>query len=244
MVREIQTIGKVRHRNLVKLEDFRLRKDYGLILYNYMENGSLHDILHEINPPVTLEWSVRYRIAMGTAQGLSYLHFDCDPAIVHRDIKPMNILLDSDLEPHISDFGIAKLLDQSGATSTSNALQGTVGYMAPETAFAASKSKESDVYSYGVVLLELITRKKALDPSGNTDIVSWVRSIWTETEEIEKIVDPSLLDEFIDSSVMEQVIEVLSLALRCAEKYVSRRPSMKEVVKLLARSSSSIRSNY
>ncbi|PHT26845.1 Leucine-rich repeat receptor-like protein kinase PEPR1 [Capsicum baccatum] len=246
MVREIQTIGKVRHRNLVKLEDFWLRKDYGLILYNYMENGSLHDILHKINPPVTLEWSVRYRIAMGTAQGLSYLHFDCDPAIVHRDIKPMNILLDSDLEPHISDFGIAKLLDQSGATSTSNTLQGTVGYMAPETAFAASKSKESDVYSYGVVLLELITRKKALDPSlyGNTDIVSWVRSIWTETEEIEKIVDPSLLDEFIDSSVMEQVIEVLSLALRCTEKDVSRRPSMKEVVKLLARSSSSIRSNY
>ncbi|KAM3267635.1 hypothetical protein P3S67_032053 [Capsicum chacoense] len=211
-----------------------------------MENGSLHDILHEINPPVTLEWSVRYRIAIGTAQGLSYLHFDCDPAIVHRDIKPMNILLDSDLEPHISDFGIAKLLDQSGATSTSNTLQGTVGYMAPETAFAASKSKESDVYSSGVVLLELITRKKALDPSlyGNTDIVSWVRSIWTETEEIEKIVDPSLLDEFIDSSVMEQVIEVLSLALRCTEKDVSRRPSMKEVVKLLARSSSSIRSNY
>ncbi|PHU24789.1 Leucine-rich repeat receptor-like protein kinase PEPR1 [Capsicum chinense] len=246
MVREIQTIGKVRHRNLVKLEDFWLRKDYGLILYNYMENGSLHDILHEINPPVALEWSVRYRIAIGTAQGLSYLHFDCDPAIVHRDIKPMNILLDSDLEPHISDFGIAKLLDQSGATSTSNTLQGTVGYMAPETAFAASKSKESDVYSYGVVLLELITRKKALDPSlyGDTDIVSWVRSIWTEIEEIEEIVDPSLLDEFMDSSVMEQVIEVLSLALRCTEKDVSRRPSMKEVVKLLTRSSSSIRIKY
>lgn len=131
MVREIQTIGKVRHRNLVKLEDFWLRKDYGLILYNYMENGSLHDILHETNPPVTLEWSVRYRIALGTAQGLSYLHFDCDPAIVHRDIKPMNILLDSDLEPHISDFGIAKLLDQSATISPSNTLQGTVGYMAP-----------------------------------------------------------------------------------------------------------------
>ena len=118
--------------------------------------------------------------------------------------------------------------------------------MLTETAFAATKSKESDVYSYGIVLLELITRKKVLDRSlyGETEIVCWVRSVWTETEEIEKIVDPRLLDEFIDSSVMEQVIEVLSLALRCTEKEVSKRPSMKEVVKLLTRSSSSIRSKY
>lgn len=119
-------------------------------------------------------------------------------------------------------------------------------FLLTETAFAATKSKESDVYSYGIVLLELITRKKVLDRSlyGDTDIVCWVRSVWTETEEIEKIVDPRLFDEFIDSSVMEQVIEVLSLALRCTEKKVSKRPSMKEVVKLLTRSSSSIRSKY
>lgn len=118
--------------------------------------------------------------------------------------------------------------------------------MSTETAFAAAKSKESDVYSYGVVLLELITRKKALDPSlyGGTDFVSWVRSVWAEAEEIQKIVDPSILDEFIDSNIMEQVIEVLSLALRCTEKEVSKRPTMREVVKQLTRSSSSIRSKY
>ena len=130
MVREIQTIGKVKHRNLVKLEDFWLRNGYGLMLYSYMPNGSLHDVLHRINPQPNLEWNVRYKIALGTAQGLAYLHFDCNPSIVHRDIKPMNILLDSDMEPHISDFGIAKLLDQSSSVPTS-IVQGTIGYIAP-----------------------------------------------------------------------------------------------------------------
>lgn len=111
------------------------------------------------------------------------------------------------------------------------------------------KSRESDVYSYGVVLLELITRKKALDPSFHeTDIVGWVRSVWTQTREIQKIVDPSLLDELIDSSVMEQVTEALSVALMCAEKEVYKRPTMRDVVKQLTHSSvrsySSVRSKY
>ncbi|XP_047324008.1 receptor-like protein kinase isoform X1 [Impatiens glandulifera] len=165
MVREIETVGRVRHRNLVKLENFWLRKEYGLILYQYMENGSLHDVLQEISPPRNLEWNERYRIAIGVANGLSYLHHDCDPPIVHRDIKPMNILLDLDMEPHISDFGIAKLLlldhDQSTAPIQSNAVLSTIGYIAPENAFSINNfSTKSDVYSFGVVLLELITRKK------------------------------------------------------------------------------------
>lgn len=131
MVREIQTIGKVKHRNLVKLEDFWLRKDYGLILYKYMQNGSLHDVLHAENRAQSLNWSIRYKIAVGTAHGLEYLHYDCDPAIVHRDIKPQNILLDSDMEPHISDFGIAKLVDDTAAAEPSISVVGTVGYIAP-----------------------------------------------------------------------------------------------------------------
>ncbi|KAH7866532.1 hypothetical protein Vadar_021637 [Vaccinium darrowii] len=235
MVREIETVGKVRHRNLIKLEDFWLRKEYGLILYEYMENGSLHDVLHELKPSPNLEWSVRYKIALGTAHGLAYLHHDCDPAIVHRDIKPMNILLDSDMEPHISDFGIAKLLDQSSASTSSSTVPGTIGYIAPENVFTTTKSKESDVYSYGVVLLELITRKKALDPSFSeeVDMVGWVRSVWNNTEEIERIVDPILKDEFLDSSVMEQVIDVLFVALRCTEKEPRKRPTMRVVVKQL-----------
>ncbi|KAK1362728.1 Protein kinase domain-containing protein [Heracleum sosnowskyi] len=235
MVREIQTIGKVKHRNLVKLEQFWLRKDYGLILYNYMQNGSLYDVLHVRRPPAVLEWNTRYQIALGTAHGLAYLHFDTDPAIVHRDIKPMNILLDFDMEPHISDFGIAKILDQSSASVASTTVQGTIGYIAPENAFTTTKSKESDVYSYGVVLLELLTRKKALDPSfpEGQDIVSWVASRWSNTEEIIGIIDPSLLNEVINSGIKEQVTGVLLVALRCTEKEASKRLSMREVVKQL-----------
>ncbi|KAK9066135.1 hypothetical protein SSX86_013456 [Deinandra increscens subsp. villosa] len=235
MVREIETVGKVRHRNLVRLEDFWMKKDYGLILYRYMHNGSLHDILHEVYPPPVLDWSIRCNIALGTAHGLAYLHFDCDPPIVHRDIKPMNILLDAELEPHISDFGIAKLLDQSSAALMSGTLRGTIGYIAPENAFTSTKSKESDVYSYGVVLLELMTRKRAVDPSfaDGIDIVKWVRSVWNEKREVEVVVDAAAAGLYDDSFVREQVTRVLRLALRCTQTEPSTRPSMRDVVKEL-----------
>ncbi|BBG99728.1 Leucine-rich repeat receptor-like protein kinase PEPR1 [Prunus dulcis] len=235
MVREIQTLGTIRHRNLVKLEDFWLRKDHGLILYRYMENGSLHDALHEIKPPPTLEWIVRYRIALGTAHGLEYLHFDCDPRIVHRDVKPMNILLDSDMEPHVADFGIAKLLDQSSASTASAAVVGTTGYIAPENASRPSTSVESDVYSYGVVLLELITRKKALDPAfgEQTDIVGWARSAWSNTEDIDQIVDSSLKEELPHSNIIDQVVDVLMVAFRCTDKNPRKRPTMRDVIQQL-----------
>ncbi|KAI4333525.1 hypothetical protein L6164_018317 [Bauhinia variegata] len=235
MTREIETIGKIRHRNLVRFRDRWLRKDYGLIFYNYMQNGSLYDILHEMNPPPPLEWRVRYKIALGISHGLAYLHYDCDPVILHQDIKPQNILLDSDMEPHISDFGIAKLLEQSYASTHSTLILGTVGYIAPENAFTPFRSRKADVYSYGVVLLEIIIRKKVLDPSflEGTDIVGWVQSVWEETGEIDSIVDSNLAEEFSNSDVKKQVTKVLLVALRCAEKEPSKRPTMRDVIKLL-----------
>lgn len=241
MVREIRTLGQIRHRNLVKLENFWLRKDYGLILYTYMPNGSLYDVLHEKKPPPSLEWNVRYKIAVGIAHGLAYLHYDCDPPIVHRDIKPNNILLDSDMEPHIADFGIAKLLDQSSTSIPSLSVLGTIGYIAPENAYTTASTRECDVYSYGVVLLELITRKKVADHSfmEGTDLVGWVRSVWTETGEINQIVDSSLVDEFLDTNIMENVTKVLMVALRCTEQDPHKRSTMTDVTKQLSDSSNS-----
>ncbi|KAI9070943.1 hypothetical protein K1719_047093 [Acacia pycnantha] len=235
MDREIQTLGKIRHRNLVKLENFWMRKDFGLILYTYMPNGSLHEVLHEKHPPLSLEWNVRYKIAIGIAHGLAYLHYDCDPPIVHRDIKPKNILLDSDMKPHIADFGIAKLLDQSSASAPSIFVPGTVGYIAPENAYTTANNRESDVYSYGVVLLELITRKMAVDPSfmEGVDIVNWVRTLWEGTEDVHKIADSGLAVQFLDSNVLEQTTKVLSMALKCTKKDLRVRPTMRDVVKQL-----------
>ncbi|RZC86133.1 hypothetical protein C5167_026805 [Papaver somniferum] len=195
-----------------------MTKDYGLILYKYMQNGSLNNTLHEISPPPVLPWDVRYNVALGTAEGLTYLHQDCYPAIVHRDIKPNNILLDSDMEAHISDFGIAKLMDQSSASIQSISIAGTTGYIAPENAFSTIMKPESDVYSYGVVLLELLTRKKAVDTSfpEGTDIVRWVNSTWINDQSIENILDSSILDKIRGSrSLTEEVTKVLLLALQC-----------------------------
>jgi serine/threonine protein kinase len=131
LVRELKTLGKNRHRNLVKLKEFWLRGNYGFILYDFMEKGSLNDVLHVVRPAQHLDWCVRYDIALGTAHGLAYLHDDCCPAIIHRDIKPSNILLDKDMVPHISDFGIAKVMDQSSSAQQTTGVVGTIGYMAP-----------------------------------------------------------------------------------------------------------------
>ncbi|PIA57182.1 hypothetical protein AQUCO_00600131v1, partial [Aquilegia coerulea] len=232
MVKEIQTVGQIRHRNLVKVKDFWFKKDYGLILYKYMPNGSLHDVLYEISPALIIEWDVRYKIALGIAQGLEYLHHDCDPIIVHRDIKPKNILLDSEMEPHISDFGIAKLLDQSSSSMDTVSVVGTTGYLAPETAYTTIWRKESDVYSYGVVLLELIIRKQALDSSfeEGINIVNWAGLTWNIKKSMDMIVDPSLM-EIMNPTDMEEVIEIFFLALRCTAKQPNERPTMRDVVK-------------
>ncbi|VAI71359.1 unnamed protein product [Triticum turgidum subsp. durum] len=234
MIRELKTLGKVRHRNLIKLKEFWVRGDSGFILYDFMEHGSLYDVLHRIRTP-SLDWSMRYNIALGTAHGLAYLHHDSVPAIIHRDIKPSNILLNKDMVPRIADFGIAKIMDQCSAAPQSTGVVGTTGYMAPELAFSTRNSIKTDVYSYGVVLLELITGKTAVDPSfpENMDIVGWVPHALNGTEQIGPVCDPALLDEVYSTVEMEEVRKVLRLALRCTANEPSRRPSMVDVVKEL-----------
>ncbi|XP_012568642.1 uncharacterized protein [Cicer arietinum] len=240
---EVEVLKELRHRNLIKCLKCWITKEYGAILYPFMKNGSLHDILHEKKPPPPLTWNVRFNIAVGIAHGLAYLHYDCGSPIVHRDIKPKNILVDDDMEPIIADFGTAlyKLSDDSDIHSNtrkmlSSQVVGTPGYIAPENAYDIVPGRKSDVYSYGVVLLELITRKKMLVPSPNNEaeeihIVSWARSVWLEKGKIEKIVDPYLANAFPNSvALAKQVAAVLSLALQCTEKDPRKRPTMKGVI--------------
>ncbi|XP_028772043.1 receptor-like protein kinase [Neltuma alba] len=207
--------GSSKHRNIVQswsVEDVSTDSDEFL-----PSIGSLHDVLHEKKPPSFLKWGVCYKIATGIARGLAYLH-DCDPPVVHCAITPKNIFLDSDMEPRIADFGAAKLLFQSFTTPSSSIL-GTPG---TKKLYATTITREFDVYSYGIVLLQLTTRKKAIDSSfmGGTEIGVWVRSLWEETGDILKIVNSSLAEEVLksNSNVLKQVTEVLSLALSCTEE--------------------------
>ncbi|KAK4269563.1 hypothetical protein QN277_022704 [Acacia crassicarpa] len=235
---EVGILGKIRHRNIVRMLHCSLKKDYGLIWYEYMENGNLHDLLHGKNPPPPLNWAVRYQIATGIAHGLAYLHYHCYPAVVHCAIKPKNILLDSDMEPHIADFSSAKLLDEYMPLPSSSIL-GTLGYITPENTHKTAITREFDVYSYGVVLLQLITRNKAVDQSfmSGSEIVVWVRSLWREARDIFKIVDSGLATELFTArtNVFDQVTRVLSMALSCTEEDPSMRPTMRDVINELVR---------
>ncbi|KAL0801897.1 hypothetical protein Bca101_057073 [Brassica carinata] len=237
--REIEMTGLVRHRNLIRLERFWIRKENGMFLYKYMPNRSLHDVLHRgINQGETgLDWSARFNVDLGIAHGLEYLHHDCHPPIIHRDIKSENILMDTEMEPHIGDFGLARILDDS--TVSTSTITGTTGYIAPENAYRTVRGKESDVYSYGVVLLELVTGKRAVDKSlpEETDLVSWVGSVLSSYKDdhdtVGPIIDPTLVDELQDTKLREQAILLTDLAFQCTDKRTENRPSMRNAVKEL-----------
>ncbi|TQD70469.1 hypothetical protein C1H46_043996 [Malus baccata] len=163
---ELETVGRIKHRNLVSLHGYSLSPHGNLLFYDYMENGSLWDLLHGPSKKVKLDWETRLKIAVGAAQGLAYLHHDCNPRIIHRDVKSSNILLDENFEAHLSDFGVAKFIP-TAETHASTYVLGTIGYIDPEYARTSRVTEKSDVYSFGVVLLELLTGKKAVEQDSN-----------------------------------------------------------------------------
>ncbi|PHT87586.1 hypothetical protein T459_09692 [Capsicum annuum] len=231
---EMRTLNSVRHRNLVRLGGYCTRHGYGYILTEFIPGGTLHDVLHQRKPPVVLNWESRHRIALGVAQGLSYLHYDTVPQIIHRDLKSDNVMLDSDMEPKIVDFGIAKTVSDSDENSTNSKIVGTLGYIAPENAYSVQLTEKSDVYSYGVLLLELFCRKMPVDPSfeEGLDIVFWVRKKLHRTNNNFLC----FLDEEISLWHVEEqwkALKIVYLALQCTELEASTRPSMRDVVRSL-----------
>ncbi|MQL96794.1 hypothetical protein Taro_029469 [Colocasia esculenta] len=223
---ELETIGSIRHRNLVSLHGYSLSPHGNLLFYDYMENGSLWDLLHGPNKKVKLDWDTRLKIAVGAAQGLAYLHHDCDPRIIHRDVKSSNILLDENFEAHLSDFGIAKCIS-SAKTHASTYVMGTIGYIDPEYARTSRLNEKSDVYSFGIVLLELLTGKKAVDNESNLHQLILSKA---DDNTVMEAVDSEVSVTCTDLGVVRKAFQ---LALLCTKRHPSDRPTMHEVARVL-----------
>ncbi|KAJ0983820.1 hypothetical protein J5N97_002176 [Dioscorea zingiberensis] len=224
---ELETVGSIKHRNLVSLQGYSLSPSGNLLFYDYMENGSLWDLLHGPSKKKKLDWETRLRIALGAAQGLAYLHHDCSPRIIHRDVKSSNILLDNDFEAHLTDFGIAKSLCVS-KTHTSTYVMGTIGYIDPEYARTSRLNEKSDVYSYGIVLLELLTGKKAVDNECNLQHLILSKAA---NNAVMETVDPDISATCKDLGAVKKMFQ---LALLCTKKQPSDRPTMHEVTRVLS----------
>ncbi|XP_052733534.1 probable LRR receptor-like serine/threonine-protein kinase At1g56140 isoform X2 [Vigna angularis] len=227
-ITEIATISAVQHRNLVKLYGCCIEGNKKLLVYEYLENKSLDQGL--FGNSLTLNWSTRYDICTGIARGLAYLHEESRLRIVHRDVKASNILLDYELVPKISDFGLAKLYDDK-KTHISTRVAGTIGYLAPEYAMRGHLTEKADIFSFGVVALELVSGRPNADSSLEGDKVYLLEWAWQlhESNLIMDLVDPRL-SEFNE----EEVKRIVGIALLCTQTSPSLRPSMSRVVAMLS----------
>ncbi|KAJ4760098.1 receptor-like protein kinase 2 [Rhynchospora pubera] len=228
---EVKTLGRCQHPNLVTLIGYHLGDSEMFLIYNYLPGGNLERFIQErCKRPI--DWRMLHKIALDVAQALAFLHDSCVPRILHRDVKPSNILLDTDFNAYLSDFGLARLLGNSETHATTG-VAGTFGYVAPEYAMTCRVSDKADVYSYGVVLLELISNKKALDPSfspyGNGfNIVAWACMLLQKGRAKEFFVEG-----LWDVAPHDDLVEILHLGIKCTVDSLSTRPTMKHVVRRL-----------
>ncbi|XP_042519933.1 receptor-like protein kinase HSL1 [Macadamia integrifolia] len=237
---EVKILGTIRHSSIVKLLCCLSSENSKLLVYEYLENRSLDRWLHRKNGgsmvsgsvhPSELDWPKRMQIAVGAAQGLCYMHHDCSPPIVHRDVKSSNILLDSDFKARIADFGLAKLLLKPGDPTTMSSVAGSFGYFAPELAYTTKVNEKIDVYSFGVVLLELATGREANDGDESMCLAEWA---WRHFQDGKSITD-ALDDRIKEPCNLDEMSVVFKLGLICTGTLPSTRPSMKDVLQILVR---------
>ncbi|KAK0570767.1 hypothetical protein LWI29_006176 [Acer saccharum] len=240
-IAEVDVLGTIRHANIIKLWCCISSENSKLLVYEYMENQSLDRWLHGRNRRtatgsssvhhVVLDWPTRLQIAIGAAQGLCYMHHDCTPQIIHRDVKSSNILLDSEFKAKIADFGLAKMLAKQGEPHTMSAVAGSFGYFAPEYAYTTKVNEKIDIYSFGVVLLELVTGREANFGDEYTSLAEWS---WQHYA-YEKPIADDFDEEIKDPRYMEEMTTVYKLGLMCTSTSPTTRPSMKEVLQILRR---------
>ncbi|GAV81475.1 Pkinase domain-containing protein/B_lectin domain-containing protein/PAN_2 domain-containing protein [Cephalotus follicularis] len=228
---EVCIIGGIHHVHLVKLKGFCAEGIHRLLVYEYLANGSLDKWIFKNNEEsLFLDWNTRFNIALGTAKGLAYLHEECEVKIVHCDIKPENVLLDDSFTAKVSDFGLAKLMNREDSLVYTT-LRGTRGYLAPEWITSNPISEKSDVYSYGLVLLEIIGGRKNYDPGESSEKVYFPSYAFKMSEEgtLKEILDPKLDIDEND----ERVVTAIRVALWCIQDEMRWRPRMTQVVQML-----------
>ncbi|KAL0384100.1 UNVERIFIED_CONTAM: Proline-rich receptor-like protein kinase PERK5 [Sesamum radiatum] len=230
---EVDIISRVHHRHLVSLVGYCIAGSQRLLVYEFVPNGTLEYHLHGAGRPV-MDWPTRLRIALGSAKGFAYLHEDCHPRIIHRDIKAANILLDQNFDAKVADFGLAKL-SSDNHTHVSTRIMGTFGYLAPEYASSGKLTEKSDVYSYGIMLLELITGRRPIDLTNDDEdsLVDWARPILIQVTDASgsyhKLVDPRLGDNY-DPQEMLRMVHCAAASIRHSAR---RRPKMSQIVRAL-----------
>lgn len=228
---EVEILGRVRHKNLLGLRGYCAGAEQRLIVYDYMPNLSLLSHLHgQFTGDMQLDWKKRMNIITGSAQGLVYLHHEATPHIIHRDIKASNVLLDSNFEPLVADFGFAKLMPD-GVSHMTTRVKGTLGYLAPEYAMWGKVSESCDVYSFGILLLELVSGKKPIEK-----LAGGVKR--TITEWAEPLISSGRLAELVDSRLQgqfdsQQLHRIIYAAARCVHSEPDRRPSMLQVLDIV-----------
>ncbi|WCJ19658.1 Concanavalin A-like lectin protein kinase family protein [Euphorbia peplus] len=228
-VSEIASVGRLRHRNLVQLQGWCRRRGDLLLVYDFMPNGSLDKYLFD-EPKTVLNWEQRFNIIKGVAYGLLYLHEEWEQTVIHRDIKAGNVLLDSELNGRLGDFGLAKLYERGTNPSTTRVV-GTLGYLAPELTRTGKPTTSSDVFAFGALLLEVVCGRRPIEPKALPEeliLVDWVWDKW-RTGAILDVVDPRLNTDFDE---VEAVI-VLKLGLICSNNVPNMRPSMRQVLRYL-----------
>ncbi|GAB4860233.1 Probable serine/threonine-protein kinase pbl5 [Ancistrocladus abbreviatus] len=251
---EVLTLGLADHPNLVKLIGYCAEGDQRLLVYEYMPLGSLEFHLHDLQPnQKPLDWNTRMKIAAGAAKGLEYLHDKMKPPVIYRDLKCSNILLDEGYHAKLSDFGLAKVGPMGDKTHVSTRVMGTYGYCAPDYAMTGQLTFKSDIYSFGVVLLEIITGRKAIDNTKDAkehNLVGWARPKFKDRRTFPQMVDPRLQGQY----PMRGLYQALAIAAMCVQEQPNMRPQVADVVTALnylasqpydprAQSSPSIRRN-